>query len=224
MDQNKWLKIPHLFKRDEQGLAIAELSDEKYKWVTDGRGWASYKLVGIPARLITVEGGSLNCQVWDEEKGYWRFYSAEKDPAVKVAFFELPQRLLQEGQFVVYGKDVRGNPHGAEGTYMTRTSPVSNLLMIPSHTVRLRPYTATTVKELYDTLKKELLEARTNVPGVVFHSEVNGQTQDMVQVTMEDFGRKFEGVQGKLDDIPLKPTVVPASDLPDPWDLHGIYH
>lgn len=182
-------KIPHLFKHNAEGKAIPELADPTMSWVLNGWGMPTYKLTGILVKVEEHGVGHYSVKVWDDKLDNFRSVDEQKEGYIVKAFLALPQKDTEEGLFVVYGKDVRGNPHKCEDTEMVCISPTNYDIWIPFlQAKKLRGEGGSaTVQEVFEGCRKELLDPETEVDGVVFHREYGAKTVAVCQVERGEF-------------------------------------
>lgn len=211
MEVGKMVKVGDLFKRDQSGLMIPELN-EGYGWALNAEGQQgtcliTIKVDGVPAKVTKRNGGT---QIWKKgtaemsqqaNAAVWILCS--KDRTEDMAYIEALENRTdaKEGQYVMYGPSVKGNPQRAKCHLMLCVSPVESYLIMYSNKSGIRRGSGATLQAFYDSIKDEL--SKSDCEGVVFQLEYPSMTTNAAcQVTRRDLGMEWP-----LPDCPYMSTV-----------------
>ncbi len=207
MESIKVVKVQNLFKKDAQGLVIPELASDDMQWVISVQ-----KMPGQCFQTIKVDGITVKVRWKEGQKNLWRRTKVDdqsiwflcrrdcvEDAPLWEAYDNYKNGKADEGTYVAYGPQIKGNPQNADCHLMVKVDPVEHSIIMYNGSGIVR---GGTVQDLYDSLKKELAES--DCEGVVFQYEYPSMKLNAAaQVTRKDFGYEW----------PLKPSTLPQEAL-----------
>lgn len=201
------LKIVNLFNSDLNGMAIKSMGP--------GNEWAM-----LDSSLMTIKLDSITVEVgFDSTKSVWTLKHLRSNGLPDFQMFRSGggleaqiwqafdnQYTKQTGKFLVYGKDINGNPHGIDKTLFAKFMPITHELVVQAHKTIVKRGPNVTVGEFYDSIYKEL-EQSPEIQGLVFHKEDSHlNVLAMAKVTRQQMGLEW----------PVKPeqTVTQVKQMP----------
>lgn len=200
------LKIDNLFNLDLNGQAR--------KSISAGCEWAmmDHSLMTIKLDAIAVEVGfDTTAMTWKltrlRSNGLNDYSinrgSITEDNKIWAAFDG--QFTKQTGKFLVYGKDINGNPHKLDKTLFAKFLPVTHVLVVQAHKTIVKRGFTITVGEFYDSIYAELKQSP-EIQGLVFHKEDNQlNVLAMAKVTRQQMGLEWP-VQQEVTQLSQMPT------------------
>jgi hypothetical protein len=162
------VKIPVMFKRDNNNRVIPELNPECEWILSKDNGLMTIKIDGICVQVAYEQGKGWTIDKRMPNGTGWYTTTQVSDPLLWKAFDA--QNAKMSGIFEVYGVGIHGNPHGADGTYMIKIAPVDYTLIVARNNTKVNRGPMYSAQTLFDNIKAELEESP-EIEGFVFHLE-----------------------------------------------------
>ena len=199
------MKIPTVFKADENGLAVPEFNAD-CEWVNSEDGLMTIKLDGEQVMVELQDNKWKIFKLYLGGEYFELFRSMNSDAPYWKAFDN--QDVKSIGKFEVYGKDIKGNPHKINDTYMIKVFPV-DMSLIVNRDRGPRRSTIIPVGDFFNSVKKELEESP-EIEGFVFHLEGQSMTlKKIAKVTKKDFGIAWPPVEKVAETNTTQALIVP---------------
>lgn len=185
------IKFDTLFKRGKDGKVIPEINPV-CSWVLGTEnGLMTIKLDGITVRPRWVaEAGTAGWRIDKFDKRLDAWITCDATLQENKPIWEAWQKLdfKNDGVYVVYGRDIKGNPHNLADNLMIKIQPVDYNLIVAKGKSKIRRGPGQTAQLMYNEILDEFLESP-EIEGLVFHLEDTGMgLKFAAKITKADYG------------------------------------